>query len=414
MSLHLLNNCFQNSMNGRSYDIFLYPTQLEVINTEKKNYAYQLGTGAGKTYISLHHYVIHSSAPLLIVMPPAKKKEGGWQKSIAYFEDCYDVNIEYEELSWGMLSKKWQDYKGYYIIVDEAHTVKNSTSQVGKAFWNLTKVADGFCLLSATMMGNGWIDSINYFKAFDMTKNKTQFMKRFAIQESKKRSDGRMYPVITGWQREGELKRLWQSVSVEREADHFVDLPDLSEQIIEFKKTPLYNEIEKERIATIDGELVVYDNLPKLNSGRRKHGNTKDKIEHLKMVSDTNENVLVFYNFNSERNALYDLFNKTDKKIYEVSGHGFNLPDSHDVENTVTLVQYQAGGAGIELQYCSIIVLYSPTYSYQDYVQSIGRAYRPSEKQRLTMYKYKVKGTIDTQIYKALDNKQDFKDSLYQ
>ena len=313
-----------------------------------------------------------------------------------------------------MRSKKWQDYKDYYIIVDEAHTVKNSTSQVGKAFWNLTKVADGFCLLSATMMGNGWIDSINYFKAFNMTKNKTQFMKHYALQETKRRSDGRMYPVITGWQREGELKRLWQSVSVEREAAHFVDLPDLSEQIIEFKKTPLYNEIEKERIATIDGELVVYDNLPKLNSGRRQHGNTKDKIEHLKMVSDTNENVLVFYNFNSERKALYDLFNKTDKKIYEVSGHGFNLPDAHDVENTVTLVQYQAGGAGIELHYCSIIVLYSPTYSYQDYVQSIGRAYRPSEKQRLTMYKYKVKGTIDTQIYKALDNKQDFKDSLYQ
>ena len=96
MSLHLLNNCFQNSANGRLYDIFLYPTQLEVINTEQKNYAYQLGTGAGKTYISLHHYVIHSVAPLLIIMPPAKKKEGGWQKSIADFENYYDVTIEEE------------------------------------------------------------------------------------------------------------------------------------------------------------------------------------------------------------------------------------------------------------------------------------------------------------------------------
>lgn len=413
MSLQLLKNSFKHSVNGKIYDIFLYPTQLEIIDTEQKNYAYQLGTGAGKTYISLHHYVIHSAAPLLIIMPPAKKKEGGWRKSIAYFEEYYDVKIEYEELSWGMLSKKWKEFKGYYVIVDEAHTVKNSTSQVGKSFYNLTKIADGFCLLSATMLGNGWIDSINYFKAFNMTENKTRFLRQYAIQETKKRSDGRMYPVITGWQLEDDLKRKWQSISVEREASHFVELPTLNEQFIDFKKTPLYNTIEKDRIAKIDGEMVVFDNLPKLNAGRRKYGNTKDKIEHLKMVSDTKENVLVFYNFNNERDALYELFNKTDKTIYEVSGHGFNLPDTHDVDNSVTLVQYQAGGAGIELQYCSIIVLYSPTYSYQDYIQSIGRAYRPGGKDKLMMYKYKVKGTIDNAIYKALNNKQDFKDELY-
>lgn len=414
MSLRVSNSSVWNSKTETLYDMFLYPTQIEVLNESKKNFAYQLGTGAGKTFLSLHHYAKYSKAPLLIIMPPAKKKEGGWAKSIKFFEEQYDTEITYEELSWGILSRKWQDYKGYYVIVDEAHTVKNSTSQVGKAFWNLTKVADGFCLLSATMMGNGWSDSINYFKAFDMTANKTQFMKQYALQETKQRADGKRYPVIIGWQREDELKRMWQSISIEREASYFVELPELNEQFIEFKKSSTYKALEKDRVLEVNGELIAFDNLPRLNSGRRQYGNTKDKIDHLKMISDTKENVLVFYNFDSERRALYELFNKTDKNIYEVSGHGFNLPETHHVDNAVTLVQYQAGGAGIELQYCSIIVLYSPTYSYQDYIQSIGRAYRPGGKDKLVMYKYKVKGTIDTQIYKALDNKQDFKDSLYE
>lgn len=387
---------------------------MEVLNSSKKNFAYQLGTGSGKTYLSLHHYVKYSTAPLLIIEPPAKKKTGDWPKSIQHFENYYQTEIQYEELSWGMLSKKWQDYKGYYVIVDEAHTVKNSTSQVGKAFWNLSKHADGFCLLSATMMGNGWIDSINYFKAFGMTKNKTQFLRQYALQETKERANGQKYPVIVDWQHTDDLKRMWQSVSVERDASHFVELPELNEEFIEFKKSAQYKELEKERLLEVDGEIIPFDTLPKLNAGRRKYGNPKEKIQHLEMIIDTSENVLVFYNFNSERDDIRTLLHKHKKKVFEVSGHGFDLPDdTSNLKNAVTLVQYQAGGAGIELQYNSIVVMYSPTYSYQDWIQSIGRAYRPGGEQRLTMYKYKVKGTIDTAIYNALEMKQDFKDELY-
>ena len=177
MSLRVSNNSVWNSKTGKLYEIFLYPTQREVLNQSSKNWLYALGTGSGKTFISIHHYLKHSdsSIPLLIVQPKAKLKSEDWPKAIKFVESQYDIEIEFVELSWGMLSKKWQDYKGYYVIVDECHTVKNSTSQVGKAFYQLSQHADGFCLLSATPMANGWEDSINYFKSFKMTKNKTQF-----------------------------------------------------------------------------------------------------------------------------------------------------------------------------------------------------------------------------------------------
>lgn len=414
MQLRVSSKSVWNSETEELYDMFLYPTQREVLKEANKNFIYELGTGSGKTYISLHHYAKWSEAPLLIIMPPAKKKEGGWKKSIEFFEKYYQTSIDYAELSWGMLSKKWQDYKGYYVIVDECHTIKNSTSQVGKAFYQLSQYADGYCLLSATPMSNGWEDSINYFKAFGYTKNKTQFMKMHALKEMKQRHDGKQYPIITGWQREDALKSAWQKISVERDASHFVDLPQLNEVMIEFKKSPLYKELEKERLLEVDGEVIAFDTLPKLNAGRRKYGNPKEKLQHLEMLIDTDENALVFYNFNTERDDIKAMLHKHKKKVYEVSGHGFDLPDDTEgLKNSVTLVQYQAGGAGIELQYCSIMVMYSPTYSYQDYIQSIGRAYRPGGQNRLTMYKYKVKGTIETAVYQALDNKQDFKDSLY-
>src|SRR5699024_2064547 len=244
--------------------------------------------------------------------------------------------------------------------------------------------------------------------------NKTQIIKKYAVKEMKQRHDGKQYPVIIDWINEHELKENWQKIAIKRDASYFVELPELNELFIEFKKSSTYKELEKERLLEINGELIPFDTLPKLNAGRRKYGNPKEKIQHLEMLIDTDENVLVFYNFNSERDDIRNLLNKNKKKHYEISGHGFDLPDdTSNLKNSVTLVQYQAGGAGIELQYCSIMVMYSPTYSYQDYIQSIGRAYRPGGEGRLTMYKYKVKGTIETQVYQALENKRDFKDSLY-
>lgn len=396
----------------------LYPTQQEVLNEANKNQIYELGTGSGKTFIGLHHYLKHGQdSKLLIIAPPTKVKEGGWQKSIKVLEKQYDTTIDYEIISWAVLFKRKEEFDGYFILVDECHTCKNSTSQVGKGLYRVCKFSEGFCLLSATPMSNGWEDSINYFKIFNLTQNKTQFMNRYALKEMIKRRDGKSFPKITGWRSEGRLKEMWNKISIQRSADYFVELPDLNEVFIEFNKSSIYKAIDKDRVIEQDGELIAFDNQAKLNAARRKYGNRKEKMKHLEMLLDTDENVLIFYNFNLERDDIYEVINKTNKKIYEVSGHKNEIPDESiwpELKNAVTLVQYQAGGAGIELQYCSIVVIYAPTYSYQDHTQAIGRAYRPSEHKKIVMYKYKVKGTIEDAVYDSLENKKDFKESLYE
>src|SRR5699024_11373940 len=69
LSLRVSKTSVWNSETQKLYDIFLYPTQQEVMNEASKNHIYELGTGSGKTFISLHHYVKHSKAPLLIIVP---------------------------------------------------------------------------------------------------------------------------------------------------------------------------------------------------------------------------------------------------------------------------------------------------------------------------------------------------------
>src|SRR5699024_3271297 len=143
-----------------------------------------------------------------------------------------------------------------------------------------------------------------------------------------------------------------------------------------------------------------------------------DKLAYTQdFLEGTSRNVVIFYNFKQEVEDLLDIAKKLDKKIYQVSGGKFSLPDKTDwpdVTNSVTFVQYQAGSAGIELQYCSEVIYYTPTYSYGDYQQSLGRAYRNGQTNKVSVYQYKTAGTVEEAVWLALENKQDFDMKLYE
>ena len=406
-----------NSKEQKSYNNFLYPTQQEVLHQSNRNQILELGTSSGKTFIGLHVYAKYSTQPLLIVAPRAKVDEKGWDKSIHHFQKNYNTNFEWEITTPDLLKKNIEKYKGYYVIFDECHYVKNSTSQRGKNALKMINQSDGFLLLSATPMSNGWEDSINYFKMFGYTKNKTQFEREFALKEQVQFGHGRPFMKIVGWRRERQLKEWWNNISIQKPTSYFVDLPEKEEVFVDFKVNPFYKRFDKERIIKWSEENIeLLDNLPKLNVARRKYGNEKAKQQHLEMVIDTKENVLIFYNFDSEREHILKVAKKLDKKVFEVSGHKKNIPlenEWSELENTITLVQYRAGGAGVELQYNSVMVIYSPTYSYQDHVQALGRAHRHGGK-RLMIYKYRVNDTIEDAVYNVLSQKKDFTDDLYQ
>ena len=51
--------------------------------------------------------------------------------------------------------------KDFYIIIDESHRVKESTTKVGKFIRQLGLLTPYKCILTATPMGNGYIDLYN-------------------------------------------------------------------------------------------------------------------------------------------------------------------------------------------------------------------------------------------------------------
>ncbi|GIP61971.1 hypothetical protein J32TS6_05260 [Virgibacillus pantothenticus] len=392
----------------------LYEFQKNLLNSIDKNYIVAADTGTGKTIMAIYHYLRYTKGePLLIVAPPQKIKEGGWDRDISFVSEQHNIAIEYETLSYGVLAKRWKDYNGYFVVYDECHYIKNPTSQRGKAGINLTKIATHYLLLSATPSSNGWGDTIAYMIMFGYYKNKTQFLKEHAIYDDMYVGRPKPVKVVSDWKDQEKLKEIYQSFSIKLAKEDCLDLPGIVFHDISFKATKEYNIISKDRV--LNDEL--YDSVPKLQHGLRFHANQVDKLKYSEMLAEgTSENIIIFYYYQEEKEQLQKIMKKLGKTIFEVSGQKTALPKKDDwngLSNSVTLVQYMAGSAGIELQYANVVIFYTPTYSFQDYEQALGRAYRNGQKKKVTVYRYITKGTVEVSIYKALNDKKDFTEELF-
>lgn len=395
----------------------LYDFQKDLLNKIESNYLIAADTGTGKTMMALHHYIRHSNGePLLIVAPPQKINEGGWDREVEFVSNHYGIEIEYENLSYGVLARRWKEFEGWFVVYDECHYIKNPTSQRGKAGIKLSQASSNFLLLSATPSSNGWEDTIAYMIMFGHYKNKTQFLKQHAIYEDKFFGQRRFKAVVDFTEKE-KLNKLYQSFSISLPKEECLDLPGIYHEKVTFKPSTEYNKVKKDRVLKVDDELLLYDTNQKLQHGLRFYANQKDKLKYTEMLAEgTEENIIIFYNFTAEKDELVKFMKKLKKKVYEVSGQKSEIPnvdDWDDLKNSVTIVQYQAGSAGIELQYANLVIVYTPTYSYQNHVQALGRAYRNGQTKKVTVYEYMTKNTIEEAVYAALDRKEDFTEELF-
>ncbi len=382
-------------------------------------------TGTGKTVMALAHAQNHNPGlPILILAPASKVRTKDWEREAEEFGLAQSkiTVISYEKATrkasfnaWakGAAVTWWQqwvrDNPDYILIADEIHKAKNPQSLTGKGVFALATQAKQFIGLSATPLPNGWVDICNYGKIFGWWKNKTEFWETYVITYQ---IPNQHWSKITGYRYEDDLREHWERVAKPLLKKDALDLPKLKYQAIKTAKPKIYDNVRKTRVYRAE----PLDNAPKLANALRR----TLVAERAKWLADfldgASGHTVIFYNYVEEREAILESVPK-EMTVYRQDGGKHQVPSKPDwgklPSRSVTVAQYKSGGTGIEMTYADKLVYLSPTYSYADFSQSIGRVYRAGQTLPVTAYLLHTSETIDADIWACIRRKKAFDVELW-
>ena len=222
------------------------------------------------------------------------------------------------------------------------------------------------------------------------------------------------YPIIKGYKNVERLKwKMREHGCVFMKSEEVLNLPTQNFIPINVPESKEYKKFKKTGIIiTKDYELVGDTTLTKLLYSRMLCGHyNADKIRAFQdLVESTEDRLIVFYNFNDELEVLKSAVE--DKPISVVNGQTKDLTAYEEYSNSITMVQYQAGAMGLNLQKANKIIYFTPPLSSELFEQSKKRIHRIGQEQ--PCFYYQLTSGIEKRIYDTLAMRKDYTDKLFE
>lgn len=415
------------------------------------------GTGSGKTLMSLQWYTETPALKLLVVCPKSTVPQ--WASNI--LKELPDTRILNFSKNSTAAKKdlellKTQDYdmvivnydiiaklpnllkvinQDWAIVLDESHRIRRlgnrNSNKTTKSILKLKGLTPYKCILTATPTEGKYggyvdyytqlyfIDAINYsFRDFE-----DRYVRYSLINY------GTSYPVktITGYKNYTELEgvlakytRAYKAKYGDFEPQHIkisvAKSPSYDKMLTEeaYQEIMLTNSMRK-RIAlkTLASGVVSGQNM---TDDHFTYEDNTAKIDWLKeFLEDTDETVVILYQYNVELASLEKLM-KSLKKPYIVINGGTKdkIAEIQNKQYKVILGQFKAIGESIDgIQHKSHIeVFFSMPESSLDYRQTIGRIDRIGQP-NVPMYYYLVmEKTLDDAIYNLIEKKVEYSEEV--
>lgn len=373
----------------------LYQHQLDALKRIKSGSILNGGVGSGKTLTSLVFYKENFKDRKLYVITTAKKRDtGDWE------EDAFKAGVEITKVdSWNNIVNYISVHNAFFIF-DEQRVV--GYSSWGKAFIRIAK-KNKWILLTATP-GDTWMDYMTVFIANGFYNNKTDFVDKHVEFDQWVK-----YPKIKKYHNVGILMRNRNSILIpmkfERETTRH------RRYIKSSYNGTLYSKIMNERWNIFEDKPI--ESGPELMSCIRKLvACDEDRQFNAKFLMDVHDKLIIFYNFNYERDILINLANELNREYAEWNGHHHDAIPNTD--RWLYIVQYTAGAEGWNCISTNTIMFYSLNYSYKITEQAEGRIDRLNTKFKdLEYYFLTSDSQIDKDIFKAIKTKKRFNESAW-
>ena len=443
--------------NTRNIAISLYKRMTE------NNYKYQtltLFTGFGKTAISvatagLFAVRFKQDINVFIVAPRTKLDDGSWEYTINEYNKIakYKLNILDKSTPQGLdiankndrllkrdikampekkrnklkFLKEWKEATNEtptVFLIDEVQMFKNPTTNRSKALKKL--MTNGIGLgITATPMSNGLLeDGVSYLIFNGFCDSKNQFEKQHIPRG--------MYDEY--------YKPDVYTKDHEIDPNRFINLPLFEDRI---KQTVYAPKVEVDfKMPNTQAHTVAYDLSPQTIYNMRKiHLDYKQRrydsymgylsdlrraigsdLSHARqlakiILANPGRQPLIFYATNAELEAIQYTLQQIHVDYKTINGH----PDSdkvqdidHSFKNQAIIIQYKAGGAGIEFKNSSMTIFYGLQHSWEDTEQAMGRNVRRGMDDDLTIDHLFLVATnpYDVKIFESLERKESFSERL--
>lgn len=412
----------------------LYPHQVRILADLYKynKCAMFLEMGTGKTICG----AIKSTSyykPVLIVCPKSVIPQ--W---IECFEEwCKDYSVydltnkkqlqsfmdDEADLKMGVINYEsaWRKsellkLKGFTLILDESQAISNPTSKQTKGIVKLK--FDNLVLLSGTPCSNARYDKLyTQLRLLGLNMNKRSYEDRYCnfFEMEKAGVRFRVLSKVTPYKRTEELKNVIDDLGGRfMKTDEVIELPQQRFIDVPIKPSKYYKTFVKDGYVDC-GEYEYISSSPTTDMlYQRQLCNSTEKLDIVKtLLESTGDRVIIFYNFNCELELLQQIVSKLKRPLSFVNGSEKNLNCYNNNSDSVTLVQYQSGSSGVNLQKANKMIYYSPPIKSDFFEQSKKRIHRIGQDSKCTYWKLVTTNSIEQKIYNTLDQKRDYTEELF-
>tara|TARA_B100000925_G_scaffold9385_2_gene6793 strand:- start:38238 stop:40850 length:2613 start_codon:yes stop_codon:yes gene_type:complete len=399
--------------------------------------------GLGKTIQTLCHLHYEKESgranlPSLIVAP--KSVVPNWEKEAKRFAPSLNVlalqggsrKKYYEVLSYTDLvvtsypvllrdAEELLSQPFHYVVLDEAHTIKNTTSQVTKVAYRID-ARHRLCLSGTPIENNlGELWSLFHFLMPGYLGSEDSFNRCYRTPIEKNRDEGlrkrlaeRVAPLMLRRTKSLVATDLPPKTEIVRTVELWPKQAELYEAVRAAVSREVHEEIErfgmeKTKLLVLDAlmklrQVCNHPRLLKLPSAQRAKSSAKMDLlmEWLPLMLEEGRRILIFSQFTGMLDLIEEALRKEGIRFLTLTGQskdrGKLCDDFQSGKAPVFLISLRAGGTGLNLTLADTVIHFDPWWNPALEAQATDRAYRIGQQNPVFVYKLITAGTIEEKI----------------
>lgn len=309
----------------------------------------------------------------------------------------------------------------HFVVLDEAHTIKNTSSQVTKVAYRID-ARHRLCLSGTPIENNlGELWSLFHFLMPGYLGSEDSFNRCFRAPIEKDRDEGlrkrlaeRVAPLMLRRTKTLVAKDLPPKTEIVRNLELLPKQVELYEAVRAAVSREVHEEIErlgveKSRLRVLEAlmklrQVCNHPRLLKLPSAQKARGSAKMDLlmEMLPSMVESGRRILIFSQF-TEMLALIEAALQKERIRYllltgQSKDRGKLCDDFQEGKAPVFLISLRAGGTGLNLTAADTVIHFDPWWNPALEAQATDRAYRIGQENPVFVYKLITSGTIEEKI----------------